>query len=251
MRSASVRTFHADEFSPADLVDAKGTTTVSLCLPARNEASTVGLIVDEVRHALIDSIPLVDEILVVDDHSSDDTAAVARAAGARVVDAVRRAGRLRRGPRQGRGALEVAPRGPRRRHRVGRRRHPRVRRQVRRRPARPPAARSDGRLRQGLLRAAGARRHRRRSGHRARRPPAAVDVLPRAHLGVPAARRRVRRSPFGARAAAVRRRLRRRRRAPDRHRPPLRRRAHRAGRSRRPPPPRTARSPSWDPSPTR
>ena len=87
MRSASVRTFHADEFSPADLVDAKGATTVSLCLPARNEESTVGLIVDEIRHALIDSIPLVDEILVVDDHSSDDTAGVARAAGARVVDA--------------------------------------------------------------------------------------------------------------------------------------------------------------------
>jgi len=87
MRSASVRTFHADEFSPADLVDAKGATTVSLCLPARNEESTVGLIVDEIRHALIDSIPLVDEILVVDDHSSDDTAAVARDAGARVVDA--------------------------------------------------------------------------------------------------------------------------------------------------------------------
>ena len=87
MRSASVRTFHADEFHPADLVEAKGDHTVSLCLPARDEEATVGLIVDEIRRALIDSIPLVDEIVVVDDHSSDRTAAVARDAGARVVDA--------------------------------------------------------------------------------------------------------------------------------------------------------------------
>lgn len=87
MRSAAVRTFHADEFSPADLVDAKGDHTVSLCLPARNEESTVGLIVDEVRRTLVHAIPLVDEIVVVDDHSTDRTALVARDAGARVVDA--------------------------------------------------------------------------------------------------------------------------------------------------------------------
>jgi glucosyl-3-phosphoglycerate synthase len=54
--------------------------TVSLCLPARNEAATVAAIVKQVADH-----PLLDEVLVMDDHSTDDTAAVARAAGARVV----------------------------------------------------------------------------------------------------------------------------------------------------------------------
>jgi glucosyl-3-phosphoglycerate synthase len=41
--------------------------------------------VDDLRRSLLERTGLVDEILVVDDHSTDDTAAVARAAGARVV----------------------------------------------------------------------------------------------------------------------------------------------------------------------
>ena len=53
---------------------------VSVCIPARNEASTVGDIVASVRTSA-----LVDEVLVIDDGSSDDTAAVATRAGARVV----------------------------------------------------------------------------------------------------------------------------------------------------------------------
>lgn len=53
--------------------------SISVCIPARDEAPTVGLIVK----ALVE----VDlhEVLVVDDHSADDTAAVAAGAGARVV----------------------------------------------------------------------------------------------------------------------------------------------------------------------
>src|SRR5206468_2601525 len=56
-------------------------------LPARDEEATVGAIVERVRRDLVDAVPLVDEILVVDDHSTDATAAVARAAGAEVVEA--------------------------------------------------------------------------------------------------------------------------------------------------------------------
>jgi len=59
-------------------------TTVSVCLPARDEAATIGPIVREVRDALLRP-GFVDEIVVVDDASHDDTAAVARAAGATVV----------------------------------------------------------------------------------------------------------------------------------------------------------------------
>jgi glucosyl-3-phosphoglycerate synthase len=59
--------------------------TTSLCIPARNEAATIGRIVDTARRRLMDAVPLLDEILVVDDHSSDGTADLAVAAGAKVV----------------------------------------------------------------------------------------------------------------------------------------------------------------------
>lgn len=72
---------------PADLLRAvKGSTTVSVVLPALDEEKTVGGIVDAVRRDLVDvRIPLVDEVVVLDSGSTDATAAVARAAGARVV----------------------------------------------------------------------------------------------------------------------------------------------------------------------
>lgn len=79
------RRFAAGEFPAADLVERKGTTTVSVCLPARNEEATVGAIVEVVRAELIDGLGLVDELIVMDDHSSDRTAEVAAAAGATVV----------------------------------------------------------------------------------------------------------------------------------------------------------------------
>lgn len=59
--------------------------TVSVCLPARDEAATVGPIVASLRTSLASDGGLVDEIVVVDDHSTDDTAAVAKRAGATVV----------------------------------------------------------------------------------------------------------------------------------------------------------------------
>jgi len=64
--------------------DAAG-TTVSVCLPAYNEASTIGEIVAAIRHSLVERDRLVDEIVVLDDGSADRTAEVAAAAGARVV----------------------------------------------------------------------------------------------------------------------------------------------------------------------
>ncbi len=60
---------------------------ISVCLPARDEEATVGAIVAGVREQLVDGTGLVDEVVVVDDGSVDATAALARAAGARVVRA--------------------------------------------------------------------------------------------------------------------------------------------------------------------
>lgn len=71
------------------LVEAKARQglTVSVCLPARDEEATIGPIVSTIRRELVERVPLVDEILVIDDQSVDATAGVARRAGARVCSA--------------------------------------------------------------------------------------------------------------------------------------------------------------------
>jgi len=87
MTSSPISTFNYRDFDPEALVEAKGAHTVSVCIPARNEAPTVGQVVGELRRQLVDRVGLVDEVVVVDDHSTDRTAAVAAQAGARVVAA--------------------------------------------------------------------------------------------------------------------------------------------------------------------
>ncbi|MGL5909647.1 MAG: glucosyl-3-phosphoglycerate synthase [Phycicoccus sp.] len=70
------------------LLAAKGDTRVSVVIPARDEQDTVGAVVDAVRRAWVDDVPLVDELVVVDSDSVDATASRARDAGA-VVHAAR------------------------------------------------------------------------------------------------------------------------------------------------------------------
>ena len=88
---ATATSWHHGDVALAELVHAKGQRRISVCVPARNEGSTVGDIVacisDRLGTARAGQPQLVDEILVIDDHSTDDTASVAAAAGARVVDA--------------------------------------------------------------------------------------------------------------------------------------------------------------------
>ena len=87
MRRPIFRTYRHGDFDAAGLADAKARHghVVSVCLPARDEAATVGAIVEALRAELLDRHGLVDEILVLDDHSADHTARVAADAGARVV----------------------------------------------------------------------------------------------------------------------------------------------------------------------
>ncbi|HSS09587.1 MAG TPA: glycosyltransferase, partial [Acidimicrobiales bacterium] len=80
-----LRSFHHADFPAERLVDAKRGRRVSVCLPARDEAETVGRVVEVIKTELIEQRPLVDELVVIDDGSHDDTAAAARAAGARVL----------------------------------------------------------------------------------------------------------------------------------------------------------------------
>src|ERR1700722_10832334 len=80
-------TFHHTDFAPERLARGRQ-LSVSVCIPARNEAATVGSIVHSVRthfSAEAGGGDLVDEIVVVDDGSSDQTAEIAADSGATVV----------------------------------------------------------------------------------------------------------------------------------------------------------------------
>lgn len=85
--SAAIATFHHGEFAVLDaLREAKSRQgiTVSLCIPTLNEEDTIGEVVACLRSALLERVPLLDEVAVVDSGSSDRTREVAAAAGADV-----------------------------------------------------------------------------------------------------------------------------------------------------------------------
>ena len=82
-------TFRAREFSDVErLVRLKQQQgrTISVGLPTLNEESTIGEVVATLKSALMDEVPLVDEIVVVDSGSGDRTVEVAREHGVTVVE---------------------------------------------------------------------------------------------------------------------------------------------------------------------
>ncbi len=78
------RTHTWSDWPLQELVAAKSAlgATVSLVVPARNEAATVGVVVAKVREALMGTTALLDEIVVIDSDSDDATYDVATDAGA-------------------------------------------------------------------------------------------------------------------------------------------------------------------------
>ncbi|MDA8037938.1 MAG: glucosyl-3-phosphoglycerate synthase [Actinomycetota bacterium] len=86
LEAPSIATYRHGDFDPARLAVLKGGATVTVCIPARDEAATIGAIVGTIRRELgAKGAGLVDEILVVDDASSDGTGRVARREGATVI----------------------------------------------------------------------------------------------------------------------------------------------------------------------
>ncbi|MGD0751059.1 MAG: glucosyl-3-phosphoglycerate synthase [Anaerolineales bacterium] len=73
-------TFHADEFSDMKQLMAlkeKQGSTISLAMPALNEEQTVGKVISTIKKALMDDVPLLDEIVLIDSDSTDRTREIA------------------------------------------------------------------------------------------------------------------------------------------------------------------------------
>ena len=76
--------FHRKEFDDLkkllDLKEKQG-LTISLGLPALNEAETVGNIIHTMKKSLLEEVPLLDEIVLIDSGSTDDTVKIAEDLG--------------------------------------------------------------------------------------------------------------------------------------------------------------------------
>jgi glucosyl-3-phosphoglycerate synthase len=78
------RRLRADDYPPARLAERKGPTTVTVIVPTKECAATIGGVLDRSVAPLAEH-GLVDELVVVDAGSADGTASVASSAGARVL----------------------------------------------------------------------------------------------------------------------------------------------------------------------
>lgn len=79
---ADANTWDKPDWTVDELIAAKNGRTVSVVLPALNEETTVASVIDTI-HPLLGT--LVDELIVLDSGSTDETADRARAAGATVI----------------------------------------------------------------------------------------------------------------------------------------------------------------------
>ncbi|MGC4016000.1 MAG: glucosyl-3-phosphoglycerate synthase [Luteolibacter sp.] len=87
MARSALKVFHHSRYhDSAELAALKRSRglRVSVCIPTLDEADTIGTIASCIRRELMETHPVVDEILVIDSGSSDATCDLARAAGAEV-----------------------------------------------------------------------------------------------------------------------------------------------------------------------
>ncbi len=77
-------TTHWSAWHPEALLAAKAESRVSVVIPARNEQDTIAGIVRGIRAELIDRYAVVDELVVMDSDSTDETADIAAGSGATV-----------------------------------------------------------------------------------------------------------------------------------------------------------------------
>ena len=73
------RTWHWRDWPAEVLLEGKRRTgaRISVVIPARNEERTIAGVVGSLRAALVERIPLIDEVMVIDSDSADRTAAAA------------------------------------------------------------------------------------------------------------------------------------------------------------------------------
>jgi glucosyl-3-phosphoglycerate synthase len=78
------RTSRWQDWPPRRLLELKQQrgSRISVVIPARNEARTVADVAGAISRSLVEQVPLVDELVVIDSDSDDDTAEVAAGAGA-------------------------------------------------------------------------------------------------------------------------------------------------------------------------
>jgi glucosyl-3-phosphoglycerate synthase len=77
-------TYHAQEFEDLQELLAlkqKQKVTISLALPALNEEETVGKVIKMVKRDLMERVPLLDEIVLIDSDSKDQTREIAKKQG--------------------------------------------------------------------------------------------------------------------------------------------------------------------------
>lgn len=77
-------TFHADEFADLKqlmLLKEREDVSISLALPALNEETTLGCVIQTIKQALMINVPLLDEIVLLDSNSTDRTREIAQAQG--------------------------------------------------------------------------------------------------------------------------------------------------------------------------
>jgi glucosyl-3-phosphoglycerate synthase len=82
-------TLEREQFDLTKVTLMKAKTSVAVIIPAKNEAATIGAVLEAVRH----HVDFVDELVVVDDHSNDDTSTVANHHGAKVLHLEGRGGK--------------------------------------------------------------------------------------------------------------------------------------------------------------